>query len=395
MRIEEVLNTVIHGLALETVKELPSESIDSVITSPPYWKLRDYGFPEQWGLEPTFQEFLEHLWQLMDELYRVLKPEGTVWINLGDTYNTVSGNSKCKSPTEQIIGAAHHKSVLSSLSGKEVQTNIPVKSLLMLPHRFAIGCSERNWIVRNDIAWIKPNAMPESITDRFSKKKEYFFVMAKNQKYYFDLDGVREQHKQVSRERYLRGVSEGNKYGNAPGAVGNLSKPRTKIPKENSKMFGSPRARNYDTKHYGRDEKKWRTDGKGMKMDNKYNNPKGKNPGDVNKFWKSHKNLSIDEYLEMCIEYYYSESDIWEISTKPSDKNHFAAYNADLINKPIIAGCKEGGIILDPFAGTGTTLLRAKELNRNVIGIEGNKEYREIAQKTLDDFNSQLTLKFA
>jgi DNA modification methylase len=154
---------------------MPNEFLDCVITSPPYWQLRDYGYEGQWGLEPTFQEYLEHLWEMMDEIYRVLKPSGTVWINLGDTYS-------------------------------------PSKCLMLLPHRFAIGCIDRGWIVRNDIIWAKRNGMPESVTDRFSKKHEYFFFMVKSQNYYFDLDSVRDKVKEASLKRYEYDFS-GNKGG--------------------------------------------------------------------------------------------------------------------------------------------------------------------------------------
>jgi DNA modification methylase len=180
------INKIYNEPCLETLRKMPNEFLDSVITSPPYWQLRDYGYPEQWGLEPTFQEYLEHLWEMMDEIYRVLKPSGTVWINLGDTF---SGS-----------GAGHKDTGKGSYDADNFRKqttkikNIPNKCLLLIPHRFAIGCIDRGWIVRNDIIWAKRNGMPESITDRFSKKHEYFFFMVKSQKYYFDLDSVRDKH---------------------------------------------------------------------------------------------------------------------------------------------------------------------------------------------------------
>ncbi len=182
---------LILGDALEQVKRLDSESVDCVISSPPYYQLRDYGFEGQLGLEKTFQEYLEKLWALMDEVRRVIKPTGTAWINLGDTYSG-SGNGKGDTRAVRGINTHYEEKYSGHRSGK---TELPNKSLLLIPHRFAIGCSERNWLIRNDIIWAKRNGMPESVTDRFSKKHEYFFLMAKQTKYYFDLDSIRDAHK--------------------------------------------------------------------------------------------------------------------------------------------------------------------------------------------------------
>jgi DNA modification methylase len=200
-------NKVYNEPCLETLRKMPNEFLDCVITSPPYWQLRDYGYEGQWGLEPTFQEYLEHLWEMMDEIYRVLKPSGTVWINLGDTFG--GGNSgqggDCGKHTEDnpnIKGTRFDKGVKKPLN----------KCLLLIPHRFAIGCIDRGWIVRNDIIWAKRNGMPESVTDRFSKKHEYFFFMVKSQNYYFDLDSVRDKVKEASLKRYEYDFS-GNKGG--------------------------------------------------------------------------------------------------------------------------------------------------------------------------------------
>ena len=182
--MDKWLNKIHCGDVLSLMKDIPNESIHCIITSPPYWQLRDYGYADQWGLESTYQEYLEHLWEFMDECKRVLKKTGTAWINLGDTYGTQSGglagdyhDPKNKKATENIIR----------------QSRTIHKCLLLIPHRFAIGCIDRDWVMRNDIIWAKRNSMPESVTDRFSKKHEYFFFMAKNQKYYFGMDGIRDK----------------------------------------------------------------------------------------------------------------------------------------------------------------------------------------------------------
>lgn len=276
-------------------------SVDCVITSPPYWQLRDYGWSGQWGLEDTFQEYLENLWLMMDEIWRILKPAGTVWMNLGDTYNTAnssssSGVDKSGLQDSGYVPGNHRR-------GKVSDGRVASKCLLLIPHRFAIGCIDRGWLVRNDIIWGKRNAMPESVRDRFSKKHEYIFLMAKQPSYYFDLNSI-------------------------------------KCP-----LIEKPSGQKYGGKKYHGQHRRF--------SGNEYTGTHGgRNPGDV--------------------------SDFWDITTKPNKSNHYASFNSELIDKPILAGCPEGGVVLDPFAGTGTTLLRAYELGRKFIGIEGCTDYVEI-----------------
>ena len=168
---------------------MPNDFLDCVITSPPYWQLRDYGYNGQWGLETTFQEYLNHLWGMMDEIYRVLKPTGTAWINLGDTYNNSSwaGNKKDKYNDQPIVASG-------TKAGRGGQKGFPDKCLILIPHRFAIGCIDRGWILRNDIIWAKRNGMPEPVNDRFTKKHEFIFLLTKSKKYYFNLDAIRDKH---------------------------------------------------------------------------------------------------------------------------------------------------------------------------------------------------------
>jgi DNA modification methylase len=337
------LNKIYNEPCLETLKRMPNNFLDCVITSPPYWQLRDYGYEGQWGLEPTFNEYLQHLWEMMDEIYRVLKPNGTCWVNLGDTYGTQSGGLKGKSTFDP-------KNKNATIQVIEQSKKI-YKCLLLIPHRFAIGCIDRGWIVRNDIIWAKRNGMPESVIDRFSKKHEYFFLMVKSEKYYFDLDAVRDKIKEVSIERYKYEFTgqEGGKSGNFKGDKSYLI-PTTKITKEGAEMFGSPRARQHREGH----------------TPNETGNPLGKNPGSV--------------------------SDFWDIATNPSSNQHYAAYNDELIKKPILAGCPEGGIIYDPFMGTGSTAESALRANRKFIGSEMSEKYIDIANKRLEPYLLQSTL---
>jgi DNA modification methylase len=312
------LNKIYNEPCLETLRKMPNDFLDCVISSPPYWNLRDYGYPGQWGLEPTFNEYLENLWLLMDEIFRVLKPSGTVWINLGDTYG--GNNSMASNNGRAGFGNEREQIVNRGIS----------KCLMLIPHRFAIGCIERGWIMRNDIVWAKSNGMPESVTDRFTKKHEYFFFMVKSEKYYFDLDSIRDKVSQSSIERY-RYEWNGNEDRSFPDAKQNNMK----------KRFANVEAKNQSIE-------------------------KGKNPGDV--------------------------SDFWDIPTKPNRESHYAQYSDDLIKKPILAGCPEGGIIYDPFMGSGSTAEAAIRANRNFIGSEMSTNYIEICNQRLKPYLQQTKL---
>lgn len=325
-------NSIYEGKCLDIIKTFPDKSIDCVITSPPYWQLRDYGWDGQWGNEPTFQMYLENLWSLMDEIFRVLKDTGTVWVNLGDTYmgGVAGAGGDCGKHT---IENANIKGTRFNGGKKE---GLPNKCLCLIPHRFAIGCIDRGWVMRNDIVWAKRNAMPESVTDRFSKKHEYFFFMSKSEKYYFDLDSIKDKNKTqenrppaIVRNRLYEYDSKINRMSNGKSVFGG------------KKGDGQDKAGIYSGKEWFPDEN-------------------GKNPGSV--------------------------SDFWDIPTKPSKDEHYASYNTKLIDKPIVAGCPIGGIILDPFCGTATTGCRAIDLQRKFIGIEGSPEYVKIGNKKLLPF---------
>ena len=310
------LNKIYNEPCLETLRKMPDEFLDCVVTSPPYWQLRDYGYDGQWGLEPTFNLYLENLWSMMDEIHRTLKPTGTVWINLGDTY--ARGSRSKSQETNQTIRS--NKNALIEPNTKPDYSGLD-KCLLLIPHRFAIGCIDRGWILRNDIIWAKRNGMPESVTDRFSKKHEYFFFMVKQEKYHFDLDAIRDKHKESSLARIEYGWKSEHD------SIGKI-----------------------DTN----------------KMGDRFCNPLGKNPGDV--------------------------SDFWDVPTKPSANEHYASYNDSLIRKPVLAGCPKGGIIYDPFMGTGSTAEAALRSQRKFIGSEMSEKYLKICNQRLSPIINQTEL---
>jgi DNA modification methylase len=174
------VDKILEGDAVSVLKTLPSEFIDCCITSPPYWGLRDYDVEGQLGLEPDFRDYIENLCNVFDEVKRVLKPDGTCWVNLGDTYSTVSG--RMGSDTKEPKWRASHQ----AKGFKQPRTNLPDKTLVQIPSRFALAMSDRGWILRNEIIWHKPNCMPQSVKDRFTVDFEKLFFFAKRKRYYFE-----------------------------------------------------------------------------------------------------------------------------------------------------------------------------------------------------------------
>jgi DNA modification methylase len=301
---------VIVGDNRETLKQLPDRSVQTVVTSPPYWGLRDYGNDDQIGLEQSPSEFIEQLCLVFDEIWRVLKDDGTLWVNLGDSY---AGNNSRASNGGRAGYGTEREGVFAK-SGDGLKT----KDLVGIPWRFAFAMQDRGWYLRQDIIWHKPNPMPESVTDRCTKSHEYIFLLTKSPKYYFDNVAIKEPVSEVSLKRAEYGWDS--------------DRPSTK----NASMGGQ-----------------------GIhveKMGTRFVNPEGRN-----------------------------KRSVWTITTKPYKEAHFATYPPDLILPCILAGSKEGDIVLDPFSGSGTTGEVALKHNRNYIGLELNPEYAKLSEKRLTD----------
>ena len=179
------INKIINGNSLDVLKTLPDNSIDCCITSPPYWGLRDYGHEEQLGSEKHFKDFVINLCNVFDEVKRVLKPSGTCFVNLGDTFS--SDTKGTGGPSDKQLSNKG-----SRYEAKKFDTEIPNKCLCLVPERFAIEMIDRGWTIRNQIIWHKPNPMPESVTDRCTKAHEYIFLLSKSNRYYFDSDAIKE-----------------------------------------------------------------------------------------------------------------------------------------------------------------------------------------------------------
>ena len=264
---------ILQGDCVESFKKLEDQSINTCITSPPYWGLRNYNDEEkQLGMEDTPEEFTENLVKVFREVKRVLRDDGTAWLNLGDSY------------------------------GKN-------KQLTGIPWRVAFALQQDGWYLRQDIIWHKPNPMPESITNRCTKAHEYIFLLSKKPKYYYDHEAIKEDAK------YPQGP-------NSPQSI-----------KKGQGEFG---------------------------MDTR---------GGLSKIGALAKK---------------NKRSVWTVTTKPFKGAHFATFPKDLIEPCVLAGCPEGGTVLDPFGGSGTTGIVAAQHNRNAVLLELNQEYIDLAKARIN-----------
>ena len=323
------------GDCIEVMKTMAEQSVQCCVTSPPYFGLRDYGNDGQIGLEETPEAFVAKLVEVFREVKRVLADDGTLWLNLGDSYfNTRPGSGgKCV-----LEGAG--KNMTESRYTNIIRDNgsAKPKDLLGIPWRVAFALQQDGWYLRQDIIWSKPNPMPESVTDRCTKAHEYIFLLSKKPKYFYDAEAIKEQSTDESLARLLRGVSDNHKNTNgAPGQTPHsLAKPRKNIRKE------------YDS-----------------------------SMGGGGSSFKGHSGYKKADGSLIC-DGTRNKLSVWEVTTKPYSGAHFATFPPDLIKPCILAGCPTGGTVLDPFGGSGTTGMVALELGRKAELIELNPDYVEI-----------------
>lgn len=318
---------IYQGDCLEVLQRIPTESIDCVVTSPPYFGLRDYGNSQQIGQEQNHWDYLVHLVAVFDEIHRVLKKTGTVWVNIGDTYG--GGGTAYRSLSTTPTGTRN-----KAAGGHKRHSE--GKSLLQIPARFAIMMTERGWILRNKIIWHKPNAMPQSVKDRFTVDYEEVLFFTKSKKYFFNQQ--LEPLAASTLPRYARGVSTNAKYRGQGHSAGAISESRPNIKHNDARMA---------------------TGGKGFQGHSGYFKADGTplfNPAGKNK------------------------RTVWSIPTQSYKGAHFAVFPEKLVETPIRAGSPLNGTVLDPFMGSGTTLAVAEREGRRGIGIELNEEYITLAR---------------
>jgi len=179
------------GNAIDTIQQIPDKSVQTVVTSPPYWGLRDYGNDDQLGLEANPDDFIENLCKVFDEVWRVLKDDGTMWVNLGDSYAAMR-DSKASPDTLRNGDGTKVSSAANRNPANLKAAGLKHKDLVGIPWRFAFAMQKRGWYLRQDIIWSKPNPMPESVRDRCTKSHEYIFLLTKNAKYYYDNEAIKE-----------------------------------------------------------------------------------------------------------------------------------------------------------------------------------------------------------
>ena len=299
-------DTILYGDCRETLKNLTNSSVQMCVTSPPYYGLRDYGGEKnQIGQEQTPEDFIDELVKVFSIVKDKLKDDGTLWLNIGDSYYNYRP-SKGKSYPKQTVSKT--KQDLPDYSSKRNNklSNLKEKDLIGIPWMLAFALRADGWYLRQDIIWHKPNPMPESVKDRCTKSHEYIFLLSKNKKYYYDNEAIKEPVKQ---DWGTRNRANG-KYHNS----GSGLQPHSGLTKS------------YTTKN---------------------------------------------------------KRSVWSITNKPYKHAHFATFPPDLIVPPILAGSKKGDIILDPFMGSGTTGMVAKQHGRYFVGCELHDDYSELIRQRM------------
>lgn len=302
------------GDCLQSLKDLPDMSIQCVVTSPPYWGLRDYGVEGQLGMEKTPEEYIEKVVAIFSEVHRVLRDDGTLWLNLGDSYYNYRPGSGAM-PKQTIANNKQDLPDKCNRRNNKIE-GLKGKDLVGIPWRVAFALQSDGWYLRSDIIWSKPNPMPESVTDRPTKSHEYIFLLSKSVKYSYDADAIKEPT--VTFDSNIRD-RDSTRLNNTPG--------RTKM--------GGLKMNNYETRN---------------------------------------------------------KRTVWDVPTKPFKEAHFATFPEKLIEPCILAGCPVGGMVLDPFNGSGTTGIVSVKNQRKYIGIDLNPEYIELSAKRLEKAQQQIPL---
>jgi len=326
---------ILQGNCIDKIKELEDNSIDCVVSSPPYFGLRDYGVDGQFGLEKSYKDYLANTVKIFETFKPKLKNTATIWWNVGDSYSS----GKRTSTTNQSLRGDKNYGVTKT----PVQNGIKEKDLLMIPNRVAIALQDAGWYIRSEIIWHKPNPMPESVRDRPTSCHEKIWLITKNKKYYYDHESIKEPITDTTAIRLLQKNIDNQK--------------------GSSRANGGMKS-NGNMKAMGR-----------KKFD--------KNMGGSGTSFVDHSGYKKADGTYM-INPTRNKRNVWTITTKPFKDAHFATFPKDLIEPCIKAGCPEGGVVLDPFGGSGTTGIVAALNNRNAILIELNQNYIDIANKRID-----------
>jgi DNA modification methylase len=334
---------ILQGDVLARLRDLPADHVDIVVTSPPYWGLRDYGIAGQLGLEPTLAEHIAAMVAVFAEVRRVLKPEGTLWLNYGDCY-AASVNGRSAADTKRLAGDDR---TFRDKPFSTVQGLLKPKDLCMVPNRLAIALQEDGWWVRSEIIWAKPNPMPESVHDRPATSHEKVFLLSRAPRYFYDAEAVRQGLAPSSVSRLAQNVEaqRGSDRAHAGGKTNGRMKAvggRTKI---RASDLAAPR-------HAG-----------GINHTGIEATPRG-------------EGRNLRNYEPAPVQ-------VWPVATRPFSEAHFATFPPELVERCLKAGCPAGGHVLDPFGGAGTTAVVADAMGLDCTLIEINPEYIGIAERRI------------
>ena len=328
------------GDVRETLRGVPDGCAQTCVTSPPYFGLRDYGNAAQIGQETTPREFVDALVAVMRDVRRVLADDGTLWLNIGDSYAAQGGNG-AQGSTSQRAGRSNVAAQMKDSSTKAPDGYKP-KDLLGIPWRLAFALQDDGWYLRSDIIWAKPNPMPESVTDRPTRAHEYVFLLTKRARYFYDADAIRED---------------------AATGTARLSSVTPDAVRSDARKSDRSGANGRNVQSVNAESE--RRDSVGCAFNN---NPR----------------LRVTDGKR-------NARDVWTITPEPCAEAHFATMPPDLARRCILAGSRRGDIVLDPFGGAGTTALAALQHGRRALLCELNPEYVEIQRRRLADFAADTT----
>lgn len=359
---------ILQGDSRELLKSLQDESAHCCVTSPPYYGLRDYGVDGQIGLEQTPEAYIAELVAVFREVRRVLRKDGTLWLNMGDSYagswgaegrTTSHGNSAYNASQKQADSIASHPKRSRRVPGEE--TGIKPKDLYGMPWMLAFALRADGWYLRQDIIWAKPNPMPESVRDRCTKAHEYLFLLSKSSRYHFDAQAIAESRTWSPPDGKETGVGFGRGYDD-------VEKPRARRP-AGWATGGSKSAIDWATEQsQGRGSNR-----NSFARETKYS---AGEHGQKAQHRPGREDIRYDEQR--------NKRSVWTIPTSPYSDAHFATFPPDLVAPCILAGCPIGGTVLDPFGGAGTTGLVADRLQRDALLIELNPKYARLARERIE-----------
>lgn len=359
----ENLNVIVCSDALAYLKSLPDKCVHTIVTSPPYYKLRDYNVKGQLGLEKTPEEYVVALVEILREARRVLRDDGTLWLNLGDKYaSKAKKRNKEQSARLSTLQGGKANQISCKDQDNSVTGDLKPKDLIGIPWMVAFALRADGWFLRQDIIWSKPNPMPESITDRCTKSHEYIFLLSKSRKYYYNQKAIQAPATESTIIRLGQNIDAQSGSDRVPG-------------KTTGPMKASWKGSGFKA---GKTGEMHRTDGHHKKT--KSGNLQRKNSVDRGCPEGTGSNVCGNVPWEGEAA---NKRSVWNVATVPFSDAHFATFPPELIRPCILAGCPPNGVVLDMFVGSGTTAIVAREEGMNFLACDLNPDYMLISAKRM------------